>query len=291
MTVRKRIAHATLALGLVSGGLLASGGAAVAAAPTCETAVVGVLPSGKLIDRDVKNTSLVKEYVSTDPLPFPVNNMVWLGGENTATGSVLYARTFTSGSRPHNIDVTFTDGSTELAVDVSKTYSRSFAPRLVAGSGRYYAYGVDGAGNLKRWIWRGDSAGNQWFDSPKLVARHMGGLKTLSYSWTYRIDGRWQDVLYGTTRGGALKQIRIPWRKPAREKVTTIKKSGFASYTGLSLSFCNDNTKYLSIVAIDRVHNKARWYTLKRALTPRATNLTRRGLVARGADWRLHATF
>ena len=164
-------------------------------------------------------------------------------------------------------------------------------PRLVAGSGRYYVYGIDSHGNLKRWTRLQDSAGNVWFGSPKLVARHMGGLKTLSYSWTYQINGGWKDVLYGTTRGGALKQVRIPWRSPGNVKITTIKKTGFAAYTGLSLSICNNNAKYLSIIAIDRVHNKARWYTLPGALAPRGSNLVRRGLVARSADWRLHATF
>ena len=291
MTRYKRIAHVAVTLGLVSGAVIVSTGAAVAATPRCETSVIGVLPSGKLVDRWVTNTALNKDRVSTDPLPFAVNSMVWTGTDKTDGGAVTQINTFTSRARPRNIDVTGQDSSAALTVKVSKVYARSFGPRLVAGSGRYYVYGVDSRGNLKRWTRQRDSAGNLWFDTPKLVARHMGGLKTLSYSWTYKIDGGWKDVLYGTTRSGALKQVRIPWRRPANAKVTTIKKTGFASYTGLSLSFCNDNVRYLSITAIDRVNNRARLYTLPGALTPRGANLVRRGLVARGSDWRLHATF
>jgi hypothetical protein len=291
MNNHKRVAHIAVTLGLVSGGLIASTGVAVAATPRCETSVVGVLPSGRLVDRWVKNTGLKKNHVSTDPLPFSVTNMVWTGFEKITGGGKYHVNAFGAGTRPRNLDVTRLDASTDLTVNVTKTYQRSFRPRLVAGSGRYYVYAVNKSGNLKRWTRRHDSAGNLWFDTPKLVARNMGGLKTLSYSWTYKIDGGWKDVLYGTTRGGALKQIRIPWRRPANDKVTTIKKTGFASYTGLSLSFCNNNTNYLSIVAIDRTHNRARWFTMPRALTPCAANLVRRGLVAQGSNWRLHATF
>jgi len=39
------------------------------------------------------------------------------------------------------------------------------------------------------------------------------------------------------------------------------------------------------------VHNRARWYTLPGALAPRSGNLVRRGFVAPGSDWQLHATF
>lgn len=291
MTLHKRMATVAVTLGLASASLIVSTGAAVAATPTCETSVIGVLPNGRLIDRVVKNTSLEKEYVSTAALPFGVNNMVITGGEQITGGRLFHVNTFTSGGRPHNIDVTEHDSPTDLTVAVTKTYSRSIGQRLVAGSARYYVYSVDSHGRLKRWTRAADSAGHYWFDNPKLVARHLGGLKTLSYSWTYKVNGGWRDFLYGTTRGGALKQVQIPWRNPAKAKIATIKKSGFASYTGLSLSFCNNNTKYLSIVGIDRVHNRARWYTLQGVLAPRGANVVRRGWVAPGSDWRLHATF
>jgi hypothetical protein len=291
MTVQKKIVHVIVALGLGSGAIVATTGAAVAATPSCETSVVGVLPNGKLVDRWVKNTSLEEDHVSTAPLPFAVNNMVSAGSDAITGGRMSHVNTFTSGGRPHTIDVTRHDNSADLTVAVAATYQRSFGPRLVAGSGRYYVYTIDGHGRLKRWTRERDSAGRLWFDSPKLVARHLGSLKTLSYSWTYKVNGGWRDFLYGTTRGGALKQLQVPWHKPAKAKITTIKKSGFSSYTGLSLAFCGTNANYISIVAIDRKHNRARWYTVSKVLRPGAAHVTRRGLVAPGMDWRLHATF
>jgi len=290
--IQKKIVHAVVALGLASGAVVATTtGAADAATPTCSTSVVGVLPNGKLVDRWVTNTTLDQDHVSTAPLPFAVNNMVSMGGERITGGGVSHVNTFTAGGRPHNIDLTRHDNSADMTVTVTKTYRNSIAQRLVAGSGRYYVYALDGQGRLKRWTREIDSNGNLWFDAPKLVARHLGSLKTLSYSWSYKINGGWRDFLYGTTKGGALKQIQIPWKKPSKAKTTTIKKSGFSSYTGLSLAFCGTNAKYISIVAIDRKHNRARWYTLSKVLTPGSAKLTRRGLVAPGLDWRLHATF
>ena len=283
------MAHVAIALGLVSVGLVASGGAAVAAAPTCETSVVGVRPDGRLVDRWVTNTSVDKEFLTADPLSFPVDNTVLVGAERVTGGSVSHFNTFGSGDTPRTIDLTRQDGSTVLAVTVAATYVKPFSARLVAGSGSYYVYTVDGRGRLLQWTRERDSAGNLWFDSPKLVARHMGGLKTLSYSWSYKVDGRWNDFLYGTTRGGALKQMRSPFRKPANAKVLTVKKSGFAAYTGLSLAFCGTNAKYISLIGVDRVHNRARWYTLSGVLAPRASHLVRRGWVAPGAEWRLRA--
>lgn len=291
MTFHKRLGYLVLTLGLASGAAVATAGAAEASTPTCQASVFGVMTDGKVVRRDVTNTRVDKEWVSPTALPFAVNSMVYLGGETVTGGSVVHVNTFTAKGRPHNVDLGVQDGSTDLTVTPTDTFARSFGPRLVAGSGRYYAYAVDGNGRLKRWTRERDSADHLWFDSSKLVARHMRGLKTLSYSWTYKVNGGWRDVLYGTTKGGALKQFQIPWKKPGKVKITTIKKSGFKAFTGLSLSFCGTNTKYLSIVAIDRVHNRARWYTLPKALTPRGSHLVRRGLVAPGSDWRLHATF
>jgi hypothetical protein len=291
MIVRKKIVHAAVALGLASGAIVATTGAAVAATPTCHTAVDGILPDGRLVDRWVTNTGVDKNHVSTTALPFSVDNMVDVGSESITGGRKYYINTFTTGGRPHNIDVVRQDGSTDLTVTDSGFYSRSFSARLVAGSGRYYVYGVDQHGNLVRWTREGTNDGDYWFAYKTVVARHMGGLKTLSYSWSFKVDGGWRDFLYGTTKSGALKQFQIPWKKPAKVRTTTIRKSGFSSYTGLSLAFCNRNSKYLSIIAIDRTHNRARWYTMPKVLTPRGANLTRRGLVAPGMDWRLHATF
>lgn len=286
----KRLVNTAVALGLVASGLIASAGAAEAATPTCEAAVAGVLPDGRLLERFVRNVRLVKEHKTAAPLPFRVDSISFQGVEKVEGGRVLKLGTYTAGARPRNIDVTRLDASTTMTAKVTKVYRRAFAPRIVAGSGNYYVYGIDRTGNLKRWTRYRDSAGNLWFDAPRVVARNMGGLRTLSYYGTPKIDGTWRDVLYGTTRSGALKQFQVPWRKPSAPKITTLRRTGFAAYTGLSLATCNLSGTHLSIIAIDRLHNRARWYTLPSQFSPKGSNLVRRGLVAPGANWRLHAT-
>jgi len=59
----------------------------------------------------------------------------------------------------------------------------------------------------------------------------------------------------------------------------------------LSLGSCNRRVSKLSIIAIDATHDKATWFTLNDQLSPRASNLKDRGLVADASDWTLHATF
>lgn len=284
------IAHVAAAFGLVLAGLTLSTGTAVAAAPTCSTSVMGVLPDGRLVDRWLTNTRQDKEFTSADPLPFSVDNMVFLGSDQVTGGHVRHLNTFSSGTAPRTVDETRLDASPTMTFNVATVYARAFTARLVAGSGRFYVYSVDRHGKLMRWTRQADSAGHVWFGEPKLVARHQGGLKTLSYSWTFKIGGGWKDVLYGTTRSGALKQFKISWKQPASAKVTTVKRSGFASYTGLSLSICNNNSKYVSIIGIDAAHNQARWYTLQRSLS-RHAKLRAGGSAAPGAEWRLHAAF
>ena len=182
------------------------------------------------------------------------------------------------------------DASENLSTTVTSTNSHSFSPRLVALSGRYYVYGVDSSGDLKRWTRFVDSNGQYYYSGVKIVAHNMGGLHTLSWSWTYQINGKYVDFLYGTTASGRLLQIRIPWSSPGTETIETLATSGFASYDELSLSVCNDSDNYLSIVAINSVDGTARWFTKPYVRTdPHRSPVVNRGLIAPESDWHLHA--
>ncbi len=299
----KRFVPVVAALGLVASGLLTSSVAAKSAGPTvpsagaviCKTQVIGVLPNGRLVKRLVTNTRFDSEKVTAAPLPFKVDYLFGWNSEQITGGRQYWWYAFTAGQAARRITVRDLDAEPTLAKPtVVARYRPTMNARLLADSGTYYTYGVDRRGNLMRWTKYIDDHGQYWFDTehPKLVARNMGSLKTLSFMLTSRLsDGIRRDVLYGTTNAGALKQVQIPWGTPGKSKVTTVKTTGFASYTSLSLSWCNDSGSIGSIIAIDKVNNRARWYHLTSQYRPNVNNLVRHPLVAPGRNWRLHATF
>lgn len=67
--------------------------------------MIGVLPSGQLVNRDVTNLGLQAEHVSTTALPFSVTSMVFLGSEKVTGGYLSHVNTFGAGTRPRNSDV------------------------------------------------------------------------------------------------------------------------------------------------------------------------------------------
>ena len=298
MTSLTRPARIATAVALIAGGVFAttaatSTAADAAAAPSCPTTVSGFQSDGRLVQRAVRGTQVVGEKKSATALSYPVEDAVVMGVADVKDGWVAYVDTFTAGKMPHAIDVTNVSTSASLSVKPDADFRYVGRPNghLIAGSGRYYIYGLDANGALKRWTRVGDG-GDLAFDNrgAKVVKKGMSGLRTLSYSSTFKIGGALTDVLYGTTTSGALLQFQIPWGHPERVKTTTLRKTGFSAYRGLSLSYCGSNPTYLSFVAIDRVHNQARWFTLRNQTTPVSANLVQRGLVGKGLNWHLHAT-
>jgi hypothetical protein len=266
--------------------------AAQAATPICKTGVVGVLDAdGTLVQREVSGNLVKSERKTADKLPFGATNLLWFGSTKISTGYVYYIHTFSPDGHPRNVSVYDRTAEPNLTTKVTYTYLHSFNPRLVAGSGRYYIYGVDKTGTLKRWTRNLGSQNFYSYTDAKTVATNMGGLRTLSYSNSYKLGGKVYDFLVATTASGALKQIRIPWSSPGSETIKTLGRSGFQNYTGLSLSFCNDSTNYLSVVAINRTTGVARWFSLANVLAPDPDNLVNRGSIAPEYDWHMHATF
>lgn len=280
---------AVLALGMVGAGLVTAA-PAQAATPSCWTAVSGVNTSGRVVERTLHGTIMTEQKVATAALGIPAESIVVVSGQKVSGGWVHKYQVFSPGKRPAQVDVTDLDASSTLTTKVTGYFLGVVGARHLTYSGRYYTYGVDANGNLKRWTKYLDPSGKLWLGSPKLVARGMGGLRTLSWQWTRKTSSGWADVLYGTTARGALKQFQIRWNAPTKPRIATVRKTGFASVTGLSLSGCGSNPSYASLVMIDRTHNRARWFTLRNSFTPKSSNLVNRGLTGRGADWRLHAT-
>ena len=114
-------------------------------------------------------------------------------------------------------------------------------------------------------------------------------LTSLQSSMSFFYRGLEREYLYATTSTGALKQIAVPLRKPRKEKVRTLKDSGYAGVTELAWSTCNGNDTFASLIAIDPVANTATWTTVRDAITGPRAKL--RGPVSGGADWNLVAVY
>ena len=85
---------------------------------------------------------------------------------------------------------------------------------------------TDPNGNLTRFARLIDSAGHAWIGNPKVVKTGMGAVKSMSFMFTGIYGDVRKDILYVTTKGGALKQIQVPWKTPGKPKVTTLKSTG-----------------------------------------------------------------
>ena len=121
MALHRCIVRAAISLGLVSAGLVVSGGAAVAATPTCETYVVGVLPDGRLLARDVTNLRTTEEKQTATPLPFRVD---WLGlagyPERTGDTRLDHYTAYAAGQLPRALDVQVVDSSPTMTVQARR---------------------------------------------------------------------------------------------------------------------------------------------------------------------------
>lgn len=295
MKSAKKLVHLAAVLGLAAGALVASapaGTAVTAATPTCETGIFGVRDSNNtLVIRHVKNTGVVSERTKASPISVKVSNLLAFDSVKVSGGFVTHIEAIVPGSNPRRYSVRDITAEPNLTLQPGPAYGPgTFNPRLVAGSGRYYVYTIGNSGDLLRFTRLKDSAGRYYYGLAKVVERNMSGFRTLSYYASYQLGGKWTDFLYGTTATGALKQIRIPWSAPSDQAIRTEASSGFAGTTGLSLSFCNQNDNYLSVVAINRSTGQARWFTKAGVLQSSGGAVIDRGLIQPDADWRLHAT-
>jgi hypothetical protein len=264
--------------------------AAAAAKISCGTQVVGVTNNRTLILRDLNNDAIVGEKTATRALPFKPSSMALAWAKDTQRGYNLGVRTINPHGRPTILTVKAVDGRPHVTYTSDRMLNRSFSPRAFAGSASFYVFTTT-RGVVKRWTSYHNRRGQLFYDDPVVVTKNAPAMATLSYALRKRVDGARSDILWGTTKSGALVQMRVPVTHPDRAKIIVVKRRGFAEVTGLSLSFCGGHAASLSIMAISKSNNNATWYTLKKQFSPRATNLTKHGLAGVGANWRLNATF
>jgi len=291
MISRKRLTALAGTALLVTSALVAGSSvqAAHAAAPDCPTLVVSVTSTNRILYRYMENATVTKDKV-TKVLSGRIDSLIPLGGDEVSGGSRTVWGAHANGTRPRLLRVTNLDASDTLSVAALKSYyTNSLNAIHVTGSASYFVYGISpSSGNLVQWTrYRGPNSNQYYYGSPKVIAAGMSGLTSLTWTGAFKVDGAYRDFLMATTKSGALKQIQVPWLKPGSEKQTTLAASGFAGVVGMSPSFCNENPRYLSMIAIDG--SQARWWTLGSQTAPSPAGLVNRGLVEGEHDWDLHA--
>lgn len=272
----------------ISTVLVAAPGPAVAAQEdlTCRSAAVGVLPNGKLLKRNLENGRQTGVKVTRAELPFRPTTMGYAGWEEIDGGYREYYVAAARDGRPRFLVVTDKDARRKMRARAVRFATTGFTPRLIGmGIAGPQLLALEGS-VLRQYKIRSSQSGPV-LRNPRVAKRNMDGLKTLSWYSRQSVGGVRTDIFLGTTKAGALVQIRVPVRNPGDTKIVRVKRTGFKRYTGLSLSYCNGSPATALIVGVNARGNLARWFTLERQLAPRPRNLTNHGPAAEGKNWRL----
>lgn len=288
-TVLAALTAAAAVLSTIGSGAVVAP-SAEAAEPNCRAMVVGINPANKLVMRLVEDNKVLQQKATSSPLPY---GSIQLGVLTSETIDGGWRNTYTAiakDGQPRVLTTTDREGSNAIKHSSTRMLNKNFAPRLFTTSGGFHVFALDSQNRLQRLTTYRNDAGRLFFDDGRVALKRMGGLMTLSFYKRQKIDGVKTDILYATTKAGALKQIRVPVRRPGNARVLTVKRSGFAHFTGLSLGRCDDDLSKALVIGISKPRNLARSYVLTRALRPRAANLTDLGRVDKRYDWKLHAT-
>ena len=286
----------TAALVLIASVLLAApaeamhetgSGAAARGGLTCPIGVVG-FDSGHHIRSDLfTNGTLEVSRTVSEALPFDVTAFGYFSESGTDKRNTLQLNVISTDGVPRSVVLKRTP--TAVKVDKVKKYQQgSFAPRLFADGGTFYAYTVNGS-TMKRWTLTRFRNGDVRYAQPTKVAGGMGDLTALQAGSFAKVHGVESELLYAATASVQLLQFVVPIAHPNRARVHKLAPTGYAGVTELAWSYCNDKRDYHALIAIDPVANRATWTTVKRAFTKPKSKL--RGDVTGVSDWHLTAGF
>ena len=253
----------------------------------CVTGVVGVDSAGHVRVDSVRNDRVQESSRSSATLPATVTAWGLYDTQDTKRGHILRLDAVTADGTPRRVTLNMRED--KVGVDSSRYDQSDFAPRLFADGYGFYAYTVSGSGELERFTLTRFGNGDLRFADKVTVGSGYGDLTSLQSSMFFTHKGVEREYLYATTASGALKQIAVPARKPQKEKVRTLRPSGYEGVTELSWSICNGNDQYASLIAINPTANAATWTTVKNSVSRPRAKL--RGPVTGGSDWNLSAVY
>lgn len=279
----------------------ADSGADARAAVTCNTGIWGVTSGNRLLRRSTHNSSLSRpDVIAAGTLPSRATSLIFKdsGRDGNAEGDRWWQEmvTLNADGTPRLLTAEGTIGGETITWKSKPLLNRGFRHRVLSKGGGFNYFAVDGAGNLRRWVLFRNNRGQLYFGSSRVVRKGMGGLKTLTYATSIRDAGQTTSILFGTTRSGALLQIRVGDRAPQRTddqvgkvRVVTLRKRGFAAYNAVSPTYCNNSPYFPGLTYIDSNADLARLYTLKGIAAANPANLVNRGRVGRNVHWRIRA--
>jgi|GEM_PF-4754291 len=260
---------------------------------SCHDLVTGFDADGHVVLRFITNGDMAREVVTERSFGFDVLDATMEGvSEGTEGGIDMNIGTISRDGRPRWVYVDVYGepirGHTSFAQ--AKPFARRTPQqRLLTEAASYFVYMVDTRGRLNRWTTFETETGPYYYGKPMLIRRGMKGLRSLEWNGTMKVQGRRTDLVWATTRAGALIQIQIPVRKPEKNRVLFVKRRGFADVSGLSAGVCNNDKDIASLVTVERSNDRAKWFTLRRQTAPRSSPLVAQGRVARTSSWELRA--
>lgn len=293
LPARYGLAAAT-AVAVTSLALLTTPADAVPTPSNCSTDVWGVTDENQLVHRQLsRGVPVEPDAVAQRPLTFTPTSVAY-----EALGrSAFNLLTLNTDRTPRMVRVSTDFLSGDVTWSSRPLANRNFRHRLLAGSKHSY-FAVDPSGTLRRWYLLRNADGKQHLGGSQVVRRGMGGLKTLSYHYTFDLRGQQTAILFATTRSGALMQIRVVDRDLRRRddpvgkvQVVRLRERGFGGYTAASLSTCNSRIEYPALTYIDSRGDLAQLYSLGNSVwKPEAKNLVNRGPAGKDKSWRIRAT-
>lgn len=260
------------------------------AATDCQARIFGITQQGKFLQRDVAGTDVVEQKATATALSYRPTNTGFFTSTEVTGGLRMKFTTIAPDGRPRILTVTDKFAQQETTHSTSLMLNRNFEPRLFTNSGGYHVFAITNRLEFKRFITYRNDNGRLFFGDPKTIPLGLTGLKTLSFYNRQSIGGVATDILYGTTKSGALMQIRVPVKRPANARAITIKQRGFGQYTGLSLGRCGDTAATAFIVAINANENRANRFILQNQARPSAANLSAARRMDTSYGWVLRAT-
>lgn len=264
----------------------------------CSTGLYGVSTANRITARSLDDGRVRNNAVVPRSLPFKVTSMGYGDSGGDEQGFFFEILSQSADKKLRLTTVRYKWSIRNSRWTARPLANGAFRHRLLTGSLDNY-FAVDPQGVLRRWHLLRNDRGQRYLGGGTAVRRGLGGLKTLTHYGTFRRKGGNLAIMFGTTRTGALVQIRVVDRNPKRVdepvggvRLVRLRNTGFGKYDTATVGTCNDAYNQAAITFIDRDADRAHLYKLTRAITePAGTRLVDLGPVGEHAHWQFRAAF
>ncbi|MDP2773327.1 MAG: hypothetical protein Q8O61_07185 [Nocardioides sp.] len=289
--MRRPLALATLGLSLAlsAAGFHAPAPARVIeparAGMTCGVAVTGVSSDNRLREYIVKDGKVLSAK-SSKKLGFRLTGLGYMSSETKDGVNTLRLTGTTTDGVPRQVTVIRKDTTKVLRVSAIPFAQRNFKPRLFTDAYGYYGYTINHVGVLQRWTLTRRRSGELFYRDPLTLKRNLKGTVALTTA-AYRAKPA-ADILFTTTRNGALRVMSAPHDAPELSSFKTLSADGYRGVTELSSGYCTGGDRGV-VVGIDPVAGTAAWTVVTKLRFPATAKAHPKGRIRGAANWKLHA--